>query len=135
MQQCDLRDECIKWALPDIDANGVCVCEKHNEVEECYLRDLMRCGHPALYKQPTDAPCGKCEAELDATMRRLHGQNATLLKACLQARKAIASLDDDALGIASGTGEDGGEITWPIRDELLSKLDDAIAQAEYGGFI
>lgn len=43
------------------------------------------------------------------------------------ARHAIASLPDDALGIAM---ESNGEAGWPIKDELLSYIDAAIAKVE-----
>ena len=48
-----------------------------------------------------------------------------LLKRLKEARAAIASLPDDALGVA---GSD--RYQWPIKAEFLSYVDDAIAKAE-----
>jgi len=48
---------------------------------------------------------------------------AALIEALRDAREAIASLPDDALGIARDHFT-----VWPIRDELLSKIDAALAQ-------
>ena len=42
------------------------------------------------------------------------------------AREAIASLEEDALGM----GIADGRYTWPIRNELLANIDNAIAAAE-----
>jgi hypothetical protein len=47
-----------------------------------------------------------------------------LLKVCKDARDAIASLPEEALGIAYDTRDH-----WPIRDELLHNLDEAIKKA------
>jgi hypothetical protein len=49
--------------------------------------------------------------------------HADLVKALDDARSAIASLPEDALGMAN---DDAGQ--WPIRDELLSNIDAALSQ-------
>lgn len=52
-----------------------------------------------------------------------------LLAACEQARKAIQSLPEDALGYEyEQTGPDDYD-GWPLRDELLDQLKKAIARA------
>ena len=57
---------------------------------------------------------------------KLESQNAALLEALKDARGAIDSLDEHDLGVA--TGSDGYQ--WPIKAELLSKIDEAIAKGE-----
>jgi hypothetical protein len=47
-----------------------------------------------------------------------------LVKALEDARAAIASLSMDALGFASAPN--GEQIHWPVRDELLHRIDGAL---------
>jgi len=55
----------------------------------------------------------------------LKQQNADLVAALEDAEKAIKSLDVDALGI--GRSSDG-HYRWPLRMELLSKIEQALAK-------
>ena len=77
---------------------------------------------------PDGKPCPKCKAELGEVC--WPGINRDLLelpklrKALTDARGAIASLPMDALGFASA--ENGEQIHWPIRDELLHRIDEAL---------
>lgn len=48
----------------------------------------------------------------------------TLVKALTDARAAIASLPMEALGYASDPT--GAQIHWPVRDELLHRIDEAL---------
>ena len=59
-------------------------------------------------------------------MRKLKAENTELLEALQDARGAIESLDECALGIA--TGSDGFQ--WPIKVELLNKINKAIRKAK-----
>ena len=52
-------------------------------------------------------------------------QNRDLLAALKEAQRAIKSLNADALGFG-GTDR----YQWPLRDELLSRIDSEIARAE-----
>ena len=54
-------------------------------------------------------------------------QNAALLEALEDARGAIDSLEDDALGRT----EVKGRYSWPIKAELLSKIDRAMGMCPY----
>lgn len=61
-------------------------------------------------------------------------QDDLLREALEDARDAIASLPEDALGTASElvTHPDGerGLMSWPIRDELMAKINRALDEAE-----
>lgn len=66
---------------------------------------------------------------MDVDMQQLldnQAVNAALLEALEDARNAIDSLDECALGIA--TGSDGFQ--WPIKVELLNKINKAIRIAK-----
>lgn len=57
----------------------------------------------------------------------LHDAALDLYAALLDARDAIYSLREDALGVGES---DGGRTHWYIRDELLDGIDRAIAKAK-----
>lgn len=61
----------------------------------------------------------------------IHGflADSGLVKALASARDAIASLDEDALGIDWQGDPEVATQSWPIRDELLHYIDAALAKA------
>ena len=61
-------------------------------------------------------------------MTHTQGPWLVVLQRLKEARDAIASLPDDALGISTAGANE--RYHWYIKDELLAKIDDAIAQAE-----
>ncbi len=77
-----------------------------------------------LYAQAWADATGRTIEEVEFTPELLRDGVTDLLMACIDARRAIASLDIEALGVA----EDGPR-EWPVRDELLSVLDAAIEKA------
>lgn len=66
-------------------------------------------------------------AAMQAVHDTVSGAN-DLAKVLKDARDAIASLDQAALGFANGTSSMGEPMQWPIRDELLEKIDAALAK-------
>jgi NTP pyrophosphatase (non-canonical NTP hydrolase) len=66
-------------------------------------------------------------ARSDPDTRQLVEQRDALREALRDARSAIASLDIDDLGWSAARNEFDG---WPIRDELLAKIDAALAKLE-----
>ena len=60
---------------------------------------------------------------------RLIAAAPELLQRLEDARNAIASLDEDALGYAPGDF-DIGVNPWPLKDELLYRIDEAIRKAK-----
>ena len=67
-------------------------------------------------------------SHLSEANARLIKQAPAMLKRLEEARDAIASLDEDALG--SGTASVmGSEEHWPIRDELLDYINKTIRKA------
>lgn len=56
-------------------------------------------------------------------LAREYQNSAALSGALSDARDAIASLPDDALGMAAD-----GRYQWPIKAELLSKIDSALGE-------
>ena len=67
-----------------------------------------------------------CHSKANA---RLIAAAPELLQRLEDARNAIASLDEDALGYASGDF-DIGVNPWPLKDELLYRIDEAIRKAK-----
>jgi hypothetical protein len=71
--------------------------------------------------------CG-CKTTADVWLKcNLHASAPKMLAALKDAEKAIMSLDADALGIGRSSG---GAYRWPLRNELLSKIGQAIARVE-----
>lgn len=90
---------------------------------------LSVCGEPEV--MDIDDPAQKVRALIDAAIVH-RALIAELVGALGETRKAIASLDEWALGGAVVEHTDGGGIAdqYPIRDELLSNIDAALAKAK-----
>lgn len=74
-----------------------------------------------------------CTDAVKDVLRAVNSHEA-LVKTLTDARAAIASLPMDALGFASDPS--GAQIHWPIRDELLHRIDTALsADAPVNGVV
>ena len=64
----------------------------------------------------------------ETLVAKLREVNDELREALMEARKAIATLDEDSLGFAMvpATNEGGNGYAYPIRDELLAQIDAAL---------
>lgn len=89
------------------------------------MADMTRERLDAIIERNTSVwgPCSKDVADLIAAVEELVG-------ALEESRKAIASLDEDALGMNSDGDPDvpGGMRVWPIRDELLHNINATLSR-------
>lgn len=72
---------------------------------------------------------------LTSTLRPVAGNGAELVEMLRKARAAIASLDRAALGMGTVAPKHDGDTgyQYPLRDELLSAIDTALAALTSGG--
>ena len=77
------------------------------------------------------APDHSVETITVGALRKAADDMAELYEALIDARAAIESLDEDALGTVPAVDEHTGEaiLGYPIKDELLSSIDAALAKA------
>ena len=61
--------------------------------------------------------------DLIAEIEKLRAERDDVVEALVEARKAISSLDEGALGYASTAGD---VQPWPLRDELLAHIEAAL---------
>jgi len=81
-----------------------------------------------------DGDLVRAEAAIVAHVAAIEAQRDAAVAALIDAQPAIRSLPVDALGEGRSVecAPDGecGVMTWPLRDELLDKINTAIAAAE-----
>lgn len=49
-----------------------------------------------------------------------------LIDVLIESRKAIMNADDDAFGVTESDFGDGKLVQYPLKDELLNKIDEAL---------
>lgn len=94
--------------------------------------DKLKAGKPYDLPSPADFPDALQSlqseiASLRGDLERVMERENRFLNALIEAHAAIESLDEDALGMANlPDGWTGQAMQYPIRDELLAKIDAAL---------